>query len=66
MDTYFTDEELLKIFNTTSFTGGNVKEGRRIDDHTMYLVMFNEPDLIFEWHDCMDWSIRTAKNFIKD
>ena len=61
-----TCDELLKVFNTMSFNGGNVKRGTKIDDNTIYLVMFNEPDLIFHFKSMNDWFLRTAPNYIKE
>ena len=61
----FTEEELLKIFNTMSFNGGNVKEVRLIDANKIYLVMFNEPDLIFHFKNMNDWSLQTAVNYVR-
>ena len=60
-----TEEELLKIFNTMSFNGGNVKDARLIDDNRIYIVMFNQPDLVFCFKSMDDWSLQTASNFIK-
>ncbi len=60
-----TEEELLKIFNTMSFNGGNVKDARLIDDNKIYIVMFNQPDLVFYFKSMDDWSLQTASNFIK-
>lgn len=59
-------EELLKIFSTMSFNGGNVKEAKFIDDNTIYLVMFNEPDMIFHFKSMSDWFLRTAPNYVKE
>lgn len=61
-----TVDELLKVFNTLSFNGGNVKEARLINDNTIYLVMFNEPDMIFYFKSMNDWFLRTALNYTKD
>lgn len=61
-----TVDELLKVFNTISFNGGNVKKGIRVDDYTIYLVMFNEPDMIFHFKSMNDWFLRTALNYTKD
>ena len=58
------EDELLKIFNTMSFNGGNVKEARLINDNKIYLVMFNQPDMIFYFKNMNDWSLQTAVNFI--
>ena len=60
-----TEEELLKIFNTLNPTGGNVKEARFIGENRIYLVMFNEPDLIFYFKDTKDWSLQTAVNYVR-
>ena len=60
-----TEEELLKIFNTMSFNGGNVKKVIKVDDNTIYLSMFNEPDLIFHFTNMNDWSLETALNYVK-
>ena len=60
----FTEEELLKIFNTMSFNGGNVKEVRLIDANKIYLVMFNGPDLLFHFEDVNTWSLQTVKELI--
>lgn len=60
-----TEEELLKIFNTLSPTSGSVKEARSIGDNKIYLVMFNEPDLIFYFKDMKDWSLQTAVNYVR-
>lgn len=59
------EEELLKIFSTMSFNGGNVKETRLIDDNKIYLVMFNQPDLIFYFKDMNNWSLQTAVNYVR-
>lgn len=59
-----TEEELLKVFNTMSFNGGNVKETRLIDDNKIYLVMFNQPDLIFHFRAMDCWSLETAVNYV--
>ena len=61
-----TVDELLRVFNTISFNGGNVKKGIKVDDNTIYLVMFNEPDLIFHFKSMNDWSLRTALNYTKE
>lgn len=58
------EEELLKVFNTLNPTGGNVKEARLIGDNKIYLVMFNEPDLIFYFKDMKDWSLQTVINYV--
>lgn len=59
-------EELLKIFSTMSFNDGNVKETKLIDSDTIYLTMFNEPDIIFHFKNMNDWSLRTALNYVKE
>lgn len=59
------EEELLKIFNTMSFNGGNVKEVRLIGENKIYLVMFNQPDMIFYFKDMKDWSLQTAVNYVR-
>lgn len=59
-----TEEELLKVFNTMSFNGGNVKEARLISDNKIYLIMFNQPDLIFYFNSMSDWSLQTVANYI--
>lgn len=61
-----TVDELLKVFNTMSFNGGNVKKGIKVDDNTIYLVMFNEPDMIFHFKSMNDWFLRTALNYTKE
>ena len=61
-----TVDELLRVFNTMSFNGGNVKKGIEVDDNTIYLVMFNEPDLIFHFKSMNDWSLQTALNYRKE
>lgn len=58
------EQELLKIFSTLSFNGGNVKEARLINDNTIYLVMFNEPDMIFHFESMDCWSLQTVVNYI--
>ncbi len=60
------EKELLKIFSTMSFNGGNVKGTKLIDSDTIYLVMFNEQDLIFHFKSMSDWSLQTATNYIKN
>ena len=57
------EQELLRIFNTMHFGDGTVKEARLISEHSIYVVMFNESDLIFEYYDVNNWSLRTAINF---
>ena len=57
-------EELLEIFNTMPFNGGNIKESKLVDDNTIYLVMFNEPDLIFHFKSMDCWSLQTAINYV--
>lgn len=59
-------DELLKVFNTMSFNGGNVKKANYIDDNTIYLVMFNESDMIFHFKSMNDWFLRTAPNYVKE
>ncbi len=59
-----TEEELLKIFNTMSFNDENVKEARLIDDNKIYLVMFNQPDLIFHFRAMDCWSLETVINYV--
>ena len=59
------EEALLKVFQTMSFGNGTVKEARLIKDNTIYIMMFNEPDLIFEFNSMTDWSLRTAINYIQ-
>lgn len=59
-----TVDELLKVFNTMSFNGGNVKEARLIDTNKIYLVMFNQPDLIFYFKSMDCWSLETAVNYV--
>ena len=60
-----TVDELLKIFSTMSFNGGNVKEAKLIDNHTIYLAMFNEPDMIYHFESMNNWSLQTAFNYVK-
>ena len=60
-----TEEELLKIFNTLSPTGGHIKGVRLISENKIYLVMFDEPDLIFYFKDMKDWSLQTAVNYVR-
>lgn len=55
-------EDLSFIFNTMSFNGGNINKAHVIDEHTIYLEMFNEPDLIFTYYNPHDWSLCTALN----
>ena len=59
-------EELLKIFSTMSFNGGNVKETKLIDSDTIYLIMFNEPDMVFHFKSMHDWSLQTAFNYVNN
>ena len=59
------EEELLKIFNTLNPTSGNIKETRLIGDNKIYLVMFNEPDLIFYFKSMNCWSLETVINYVK-
>jgi hypothetical protein len=58
------EEALLKVFQTMSFGNGTVKEARLIKENTIYIMMFNEPDLIFEFNSMTDWSLCTAINYI--
>ena len=58
------EEALLRVFNTMHFTDGVIKEARLIKDSTIYIIMFNEPDLILEFNSMIDWSVSTAKNYI--
>ncbi len=58
------ENQLLKVFNTMHFTDGVIKEARLIKENTIYIIMFNEPDLIFEFNSMADWSVSTAKNYI--
>ena len=62
--TDFTKEDLLKVFNTMSFNGGNVKEVKLIDNNTIYLVMFNQPDLLFHFRAMDCWSLETVVNHL--
>lgn len=55
-------KDLLFIFNTMSFNGGNVNTCFAINENTIYLEMFNEPDLIFTYYSQHDWSLCTALN----
>lgn len=59
------EERLLKIFNTMSFNGGNVRVAKLVDTNTLYLDMFNEPDMIFYFKSTSDWFLQTAANFVK-
>jgi hypothetical protein len=59
------ENQLLKVFNTMHFTDGVIKEARLVKDNTIYIIMFNEPDLIFEFNSMIDWSVSTAKNYIE-
>lgn len=58
------EKALLKVFQTMSFGNGTVKEARLIRENTIYIMMFNEPDLIFEFNSMTDWSLCTAINYI--
>ena len=58
------EEALLKVFQTMSFGNGTVKEARLIKENTIYIMMFNEPDLIFEFNSMTDWFLCTAINYI--
>lgn len=59
------EEALLKIFKTMQFGNGTIREARLIKENTIYIIMFNEPDLIFEFNSMTDWSLCTAKNYIQ-
>ena len=59
------EEEFLRLFNTMGFNNGIVKEVRLINPNAIYIVMFDGPDLIFEYHDLFDWSLQTVKNFVR-
>ena len=59
-----TEEEFVKLFNTMGFNNGIVKESRLINGYSIYLIMFDGPDLIFEYHNMSDWSVQTAKNYV--
>lgn len=59
------EQDLLKIFSTMSFNGGNVKETKLIDSDTIYLTMFNEPDMIFHFKSMNNWSLQTAFNYVR-
>lgn len=60
-----TEEEFVRLFNTMGFNNGIVKESRLISANSIYLIMFDGPDLIFEYHDMSDWSVQTAKSFVR-
>lgn len=60
-----TEEEFVRLFNTMGFNNGIVKESRLISANSIYLIMFDGPDLIFEYHDMSDWSLETAKSFVR-
>ena len=59
------EEEFLRLFNTMGFNNGIVKEVRLINPNAVYIVMFDGPDLIFEYLDLFDWSLQTVKNFVR-
>ncbi len=59
------EEALLKIFKTMQFGNGTVREARLIKENTIYIIMFNEPDLIFQFNSMTDWLLCTAKNYIQ-
>lgn len=60
-----TEEEFVRLFNTMGFNNGIVKESRLISANSIYLIMFDGPDLIFEYHDMSDWSVQTAKSYVR-
>lgn len=57
--------EMLKLFYTMHFADGTVKSAKKVDPFTLYLEMFNEPDLVFTYFGSGDWSLQTAKNYIQ-
>lgn len=59
------EEEFLRLFNTMGFNNGIVKEVRLINPNSIYIIMFDGTDLIFEYHDMSDWSLQTAKSFVR-
>ena len=59
------DKRLLHIFNTMGFNNGIVKEARLMKENSIYIVMWDAPDLIFEFNSMDDWSLCTAKNYIQ-
>ena len=60
-----TDEEFENLFNTFSFNRDPIKETIRINENVLYIVSFNGPDLIFEFHSMSDWSLITATSLIR-
>lgn len=60
-----TEEEFVRLFNTMGFNNGIVKESRLINTNSIYLIMFDGPDLIFEYRDMSDWSVQTAKSYVR-
>ena len=60
-----TDEEFKNLFDTFGFNREPIKEAIRINEHMLYVVSFNGPDLIFEFNNMSDWSLRTATSLIR-
>ena len=46
-------QELLTIYATVPFNRDPIKEIILVDDQTLYLVMFNGPDLLFHFAKAM-------------
>lgn len=57
--------EMLKLFYTMHFADGTVKSAKKVNQFTLYLEMFNEPDLVFLYYGTGNWSLQTAKNYIE-
>ena len=43
------ETEMLKLFYTMHFGDGTVKKAKKISNNSLYLEMFNEPDLVFTY-----------------
>jgi hypothetical protein len=59
------ETEMLKLFYTMHFSDGTVKKAKKISNNSLYLEMFNEPDLVFTYESNDEWTLETASRFIK-
>lgn len=58
------DSEFVNLYNTMPFGKDPIKETVRVDEHTLYIISFNGPDLLFTFYDMNRWSLETVEELI--
>lgn len=64
MENAMSDSEFVNLYNTMPFGKDPIKETIRVDEHRLYIISFNGPDLLFTFYDINRWSLETINELI--